>query len=794
MKHLITTLFSFKIVRILCFGSLLLLNLSGGAYFYFQLQEVNDTISEPILEERPYLNQILNMQRLTSELDLYLHGQLTGQATDISAPIDLIDKILAGLKILKNEVMHSLDPTPDLDIFSKELRRLRVALKYYRESRVYDSTSSSTEELYEIIDTSIAQINKSIINIISAVRGQMAQHDMMVLDSARMLQLNLLLFLAAIILGTLAVVYIFNMYIAENLKKLIDGTVQIGEGNLAWRIKREFNDEFGRLSNAFNNMAGNIADSQREILSQTEELAEKNRRLELEERKAQNYLDVASTMMVALNVHGEIVLINKKACSILNVSEEEALGTNWFSRFLPEEVVGQIKDVFKQLISGGLEPVEYYENEVLSSDGQKKIIAFHNTLVTNEKGEIEGVFFSGEDITLRKQAETEKERLKEQLRQVQKMEAIGTMAGGIAHDFNNILTAILGYAEFIKTDAPESSQLQDDIEQILKAGNRAKLLVGQILAFSRQEKLELVPIYPAVIIKEILKLLRSTIPTSVSIIQNISEDCGRIKADPTGLHQVLINLITNAVHAMDEKGQLTVTLQEAYLNAKAVAPKPGLSPGAYVRLSVSDTGTGMDPKMLERIFDPFFTTKEVGQGTGMGLAVVYGIVESHGGFINVESEPGRGSIFQVFFPVTDENGDGIPGIESRTELKTGNERILLVDDEITILELAERILESLGYEVTAEMSSVKALEIFRASPDRFELVVTDLVMPGITGIELRDEMLKIRPGMPVIICSGYSSKITAEYAAEHGIKEFVKKPYDKIRMSEAIREALNGKS
>ena len=731
---------------------------------------------------------------MVSELDLQLHKQLTGEVTDASNSTQIINKILSGVEVLKAYKLIHIEVDLSLNNFSKELRRLKVALIYYRESRVYDDTSSSTEELFEIMDESLTNINVNLNNIITKIRRHIDESDLRVLASARFIQKGLVFFLVLFTLGTITVFYVFDMFLSANLKKLINGTIQLGDGNLEWRFKSSFDDEFGKLGKAFNDMAGKIADSKQEILSQSEELTERNKQLKQEEQRAQNYLDVAGAMMAALNLNGEITLINKQGCNILNVSEKEAIGTNWFDRFLPEEIKGEVKGVFNQLMAGDIDPVEFYENIVLTSDGIERTIAFHNTLLKNEQGEIEGVFFSGEDVTLQKQAESEQEKLKEQLRQVQKMEAVGTMAGGIAHDFNNILTAILGYAELIKNDTPaESTQIQEDIDQILKAGNRAKELVGQILAFSRKEKMELLPMHPHVIIKETLKLLRSTTPTTVSIIQSISEDCGMIKADPTALHQILINLFTNALHAMDDKGVVTVNLLEVNFKGQPLWYRPGLSPGTYVRLSVSDTGDGMDQNTIDRIFDPFFTTKEVGKGTGMGLSVVYGIVESHGGFIDVDSEPGQGSTFSVFFPVTEAEAEDISEVEPISQLKTGKGQILLVDDEETLLVLAERIIKSLGYDVIAENNSAKALEKFKSDPDQFDLILTDLAMPHMSGTELRAEILKIRPDIPVIICTGYDSKITAEYAGEKGITEYIKKPYSKKILSEAIREALNGK-
>jgi len=403
--------------------------------------------------------------------------------------------------------------------------------------------------------------------------------------------------------------------------------------------------------------------------------------------------------------------------------------------------------------------------------------------VLDKNGELKHIIHIARDIT-------EQKKMEEELFQAHKMEVVGTMAGGIAHDFNNILTAILGYAELIKEDIPESSLAQDHIKQVLKAGNRAKELVGQILAFSRKEKTGLMPISPQVMIKETLKLLRSVTPTTVSIIQEIFEDCSMVMADPTQLHQLLMNLFTNAVHAMDEKGKVTVSLQEANLKAEALTHKPGLSPGKYACLSISDTGTGMNQETIARIFDPFYTTKGKTKGTGMGLSVVHGIVKRHGGLIAVKSEPGRGSTFNVCFPVTEEKGEEVLEVETTAHIQTGTERILLVDDEEMILKLAQRLLEKLGYEVVAESSSLKALEILKSNPDGFDLIITDQSMPEMSGSELIAEILKARPGMPVIICTGYSTKVSAENAREKGISHYMTKPYSQKELSEAIREVL----
>ena len=385
----------------------------------------------------------------------------------------------------------------------------------------------------------------------------------------------------------------------------------------------------------------------------------------------------------------------------------------------------------------------------------------------------------------------EKSNLESQLRQAQKMEAIGTLAGGIAHDFNNILTPIFGYTNLAFDKIPEGNSARDDLEHVNLAAKRAKDLVYQILAFSRQAPQEPIPIKTQHIIKESLKLLRSSIPTTIKIKQNIDTQCGTIMSDPTHMHQVLMNLCTNAVHAMDEKGVLGISLQEVTLNAKDVTHKPELIPGAYACLSISDTGTGMNQETINHIFEPFYTTKEVGKGTGIGLSVIHNIVESHKGMITVDSEPKKGTTFHVFFPLVEDVESVSRNIFGPTP--TGNERILYVDDEKLLTDLFSRLLEPLGYKVTTKTNSTEALKLFKSKPDDFDMLITDQSMPDLSGVEMAIEFLKIRPDIPIILCTGYSSKISAEEAKKIGIKEFMMKPLHRRQLAATIRKILDEK-
>jgi PAS domain S-box-containing protein len=385
--------------------------------------------------------------------------------------------------------------------------------------------------------------------------------------------------------------------------------------------------------------------------------------------------------------------------------------------------------------------------------------------------------------------ETQERIMERQLRQAQKMEAIGTLAGGIAHDFNNILAAIIGYTEMVLFKSGKESPVRHNLEQVLRAGNRAKELVKQILAFSRQTEQEFKPIQIGINIKEALKLLRASLPTTIEIRQHISGDTGLVLADPTQIHQVVMNLCTNAAHAMRTNGGvLEVTLDLEELDAQAVERYAELVPGCYLHLQVTDSGHGMTSEIMARIFDPFFSTKIPGEGTGMGLAVVHGIVRSHGGAIEVSSAVGEGTIFHVLFPRI-ENGTAT---ETKTAVRMprGTERILFVDDEEDMADMGRQMLTHLGYQVTASTNSREALELFRRDPFRFDLIITDQTMPHMTGMELSREILAIRQGMPIILCTGFSEIVTAEEARAQGIREFILKPIVTLELATAIRQIL----
>ncbi|MGV1097983.1 hybrid sensor histidine kinase/response regulator [Thiovibrio sp. JS02] len=413
--------------------------------------------------------------------------------------------------------------------------------------------------------------------------------------------------------------------------------------------------------------------------------------------------------------------------------------------------------------------------------------------VRDDQGKVFGILGITRDITERKIAETEKLRFQEQIRQTQKMEAMGTLAGGIAHDFNNILSAILGYTELAQYKLPKGSEIGSDLENVAKAGMRAKELVKQILAFSRQTEHEPRPLEIRLIVKEALKLLRASIPANIEIRQEIGERCGTVFADPTQIHQVVMNLCTNAYHAMRATGGiLRVSLAQTTLGREhPLVQDLTLAPGAYVELVVADTGCGMTPAVAQRVFEPYFTTKEKGDGTGLGLSVVHGIAKNCGGNITVESEPGKGSTFTVYFPLAEGRSVAEESIVA-TPLPRGSGRVLVVDDEEPLALMLARMLEGLGYTVATATNSGDAVRRFAEAPQAFDLVITDMAMPNMTGAELARQVLAIRPGMPIVLCTGFSEVINEEKAKAIGIREFLMKPLLLGDVAKAVSRALAG--
>ena len=499
------------------------------------------------------------------------------------------------------------------------------------------------------------------------------------------------------------------------------------------------------------------------------------------EKKYRRLVDNAVVGVYQVTKEGSLRFVNEKMAEMFGYDKPES--------FLEE--VANITDLYVRPQERPVVLQEMDENgfihgrevEYKKKDGSSIWVALSARRVDNE-GEI---FYEGlmEDITERK-------RLEKELRQAQKMEAIGTLSGGIAHDFNNILGIILGNTELAMDDIPDWNPARRNLEEVRKACLRAKDVIQQILSFSRQTDSDKKPIKMAPIVKESLTVLRASIPTSIEIRQDIDVAEDTILGNPTQIHQVLMNLCGNAAHAMEETGGiLEVNLENILLNAQEASQYHQIKPGPYMKLTVRDTGHGIDAAIMKRIFDPYFTTKDVGKGTGMGLAMVHGIVKSHNGAISVQSKPGEGSSFHILFPLIKQvQPDEVKLID---KLPRGHERILFVDDERSIVEFNKQRLERLGYTVEIKTDPVAALALFVSNPDAFDLVMTDMTMPHMTGDALARQLLKIRPDIPIILCTGYSARMSEEKAMESGIKKYIEKPIEMENLARSVREVLDRK-
>jgi PAS domain S-box-containing protein len=506
------------------------------------------------------------------------------------------------------------------------------------------------------------------------------------------------------------------------------------------------------------------------------------------EKQFQDLFNSITDLIYTQNMEGCFTSVNPAMHHLFGYEMEEFLGHK-ASEFMETELQSGFNSRYLEEIKkeGALEGIACY----FKKNGEKIYIEYNSALVGSEEDAsyISGI---GRDVTERVLSEEKVKKLQQQIAIAQKIESIGILAGGIAHDFNNILFPIIGHAEMLLEDIPEDSPFRMDLNQIYAGALRAGELVKQILTFSRQEsgELKLIKIQP--IIKEALKLIRSTVPTTIDIKQDIQPDCGVIKADPTQIHQIIINLAINAYHAMEEtSGKLKIRLKKVELE-KSDLLNPGVKPGTYACLTVSDTGKGMDNELIAKIFDPFFTTKKTGKGTGMGLSVVYGIVKNMNGTIQVYSEPGKGTKFQVYLPIV-KAVKKQQTTNAEASIQGGSEHILLVDDENNVTTVVKQMLGRLGYQVSSRTSSLEALDAFRLNPDRFNLVITDMQMPNIPGDKLAVELLKIRSDIPILLCTGFSETMSEKSAASIGIKGFLLKPIVMKDLAQKIRVVLDKK-
>ena len=488
---------------------------------------------------------------------------------------------------------------------------------------------------------------------------------------------------------------------------------------------------------------------------------------------------VADAIMIT-SVDGILQYVNASFETITGYSRWEVIGQS-----LKILKSGQHSDEFYQKIWDTIRKGEVWSGRIINRRKDGTLCEEDTTIspLRDESHEIIHYVAVKRDVTHEVQ-------LEKQLQQAQKMEAIGTLAGGIAHDFNNILTGIMGYVELAQLDAHKNDAVLQKLDKVLIASQRAKDLVMQILAFSRQNGLERKPIQISLVIREVLELLQATLPATIKIRQNIGTETHYILADPSQIHQLLLNLCTNAAHAMEASGgTLEVGTRAILLDDDNIHEFPELIPGCYLEMTVTDTGHGMNCSTLERLFDPFFTTKNPTKGTGMGLAVVHGIIQRHKGAIRVQSKQDKGSVFRVVLPKLE---DQIRPVAKKQEvLAGGNERILFIDDEVSVVDLGSQMLERLGYQIETATDPLKALETFRRKQRGFDLIITDMTLPKMTGITLARRLIEIREDIPIVLTTGFSEMIVEEKVLQMGIKAILMKPLTMKDLADTIRKVLD---
>ncbi len=506
--------------------------------------------------------------------------------------------------------------------------------------------------------------------------------------------------------------------------------------------------------------------------------------LRKERDKAQKYLNVAGVILLVLDKDQHVTLINKKGIQLLGRPEQEIIGKCWIDHFISEKFREDTRGAYSGLISGDVKQPYYFENRIVNAQREERIIAWYNTVLTDDAGAAAGTLSSGEDITDRK-------RLEDQLRHAQKMEAVGQLAGGVAHDFNNILSAIMGYGSLLQMKMKDNDPMRFNVDQILASSERAARLVQGLLAYSRKQILNPRPINVNAVVQNIAKLLHRLIGEDVELKIILSPEPAAVMADSIQIEQVLMNLATNARDAMPKGGSLIIkTSIETRKKDGAVFEE---NAPQYVVISVSDTGSGMDEKTKQKIFDPFFTTKEVGKGTGLGLAVVYGIVKQHDGDITVYSEPGHGTTFKIYFSLI----SAPPGESKGSETVVppgGTETLLLAEDDASVRSITRSMLENFGYVVIEAEDGEEAVQKFLGNRDNVRLVILDVILPKKNGKTAHDEMKKIQPEIKALFMSGYTADIVQTRGILGEETDFISKPTPPQELLRKVREVLDRKS
>jgi signal transduction histidine kinase/ActR/RegA family two-component response regulator/HAMP domain-containing protein len=682
------------------------------------------------------------------------------------------------------QIQQTIDMLPGLPTVQKQQVDDRLA-KFFTTAEKIMSVDAAIKSKFKDF-----ALQAEVVEPISATLVELVNTEVMQarsrIDRANTTSITIMVVitLAGLLLAA-SIARFLNVTITKRVVRLTRAAGKIRKGNLNAFADDRGHDELSELAHTLNVMATRIQDLVNHL-----ELKVSQRTAQLEESRGR-FRDLFEHSSSGVAIYrpvdnGENFIfqdINKAVENIEQVQRDEVIGKKVTEVFPKIEEFGLL-DVFRQVAKTGVttrHPLKFYSDNRLQ--GWRD-----NSVYKLPSGEIVAIY---DDRTAQKQAEIDMNAMERQLHQARKMEAIGVLAGGIAHDFNNILGIILGNAELAINDLPKWNPVAQNLMEIRTASLRARDVIRQLLSFSRkaEPKKEPVPIIP--LIREALSLMRASIPANIKIEHDIADDCGAIIADPTQIHQVFINLCTNAAYAMEDTGGiLRVGAARIHITGSNSEMYPTARPGPYFRLTINDTGKGMPPEIKARIFDPYFTTRDVGKGSGMGLAVVHGIVENHGGAIAIHSEPGKGSTFHILFPAADSDCR-IEAPRPNPAIAGGSETILLVDDETALLEITKSFLHRHGYVVEATADPAAALDLFGADPEHYDLVITDMTMPHINGIELSHRINLIRPDVPVIICSGYSDAINAEKALEMGIRSYVEKPVKLNVLEKRIRQVLD---
>jgi len=599
----------------------------------------------------------------------------------------------------------------------------------------------------------------------------------------------ILFFILALFVGA---AFFISRFVTRPLETLVAKLEKGTKGDLSVRMDDKGQDEFGKLARHFNTFMGQLENNVIVIKEQNEKNVEARNALVENDLKLRSLFNQSFQYTGILSPTGVLEEINQSGLEFAGCGTDEvAFIPFWHMPWWRHDINVQkkIREMIKLAAEGEF---VRFETTSISHEDNVRHIDLSIKPVFNSSGNVAFIITEGRDITEYKLAEKDRKNLAVQMEKAQKMESIGTLAGGIAHDFNNILSGILGYAQLAELNLDHPIKAKGHISLILKGARRAARLTQQILTFSRQHEYEKTAIELGLILKETLKLLRSSIPVTVAIEERIDSQ-KLVFADPTQMHQVIMNLCTNAYHAMGKKGGvLRTTLCETKVFQDVDSFDQVMKDGDYMVLEISDTGIGMEKEIMDKVFDPYFTTKDVGKGTGFGLALVHAIVDEHDGYIKLNSIVGKGSSFFVYLPIVDSSLKNKVDDQTEIQIARGVETIMVVDDEEDIRAIVQQFLESNGYTVEVFVDGSDAIAAFKENPDKYDLIITDMTMPNMTGDELSLQVLEMRNDMPIIMCTGYSETVTEAEALAIGVKKYIQKPLTNEELAAAVREVLDG--